>query len=133
MIQSPKRLNRKEKEMKSFNSICNKLIQHKNEAAMALAGVGAVPAVAFASGDVAATQADGGAKNMVYNIASVVVNIFPLVGIFFVLAGIFKLVMAYRQDNPEAQSSAAKDIVIGVVFIVFRVFVWNTVKGAIGG
>ena len=118
--------------MKSFNKFCNKLIQHKNEAAMALAGVGAAPVVAFAGGtDVNAQSGDGGAKNMVYEIASVVVNIFPLVGIFFVLAGIFKLVMAYRQDNPEAQSSAAKDIVIGVVFIVFRVFVWNVVKNAI--
>lgn len=110
--------------MKILSNIRNKFTQYRNQAAIAMVGAGAVPAVAFANAQ---------AKNMVYNIASVVVDIFPLVGIFFVLAGVFKLVMAYRQDNPEAQSSAAKDIVIGVVFIVFRAFVWTIVRNAIGG
>ena len=61
----------------------------------------------------------------------VVVNIFPYVGAFFVVAGVFKLIMAYRNDQPEAQAGAAKDIVIGAVFIVFKVFVWDNIKGTI--
>lgn len=79
------------------------------------------------------THADGGgdAASRVTQIAEVVVDIFPLIGIFFVLSGVFKLIMAYRNDQPEAQSAAAKDIVIGVVFIVFKVFAWPAVKGAI--
>lgn len=114
--------------MTKVRNLCNKLastvVKHRNEAAMALAGASCVPVAAFAT-------APKDAKSMVYEIASVVVNIFPLVGIFFVLSGVFKMVMAYRQDNPEGQSAAAKDIVIGVVFIVFRVFVWEVVKNAI--
>jgi hypothetical protein len=49
-----------------------------------------------------------------------VLGIFPFIGVFFILAGAVKLVMAYRQDNPEAQSGAAKDLVIGAAFIVFK-------------
>lgn len=72
------------------------------------------------------------AESMVGNIAEVVVNIFPLIGLFFVISGVFKLIMAYRNDQPEAQTAAAKDIVIGAVFLAFRIFVWNLIKGAIG-
>lgn len=62
---------------------------------------------------------------------SVVVKIFPFVGAFFVVAGIFKLILAYRNDQPEAQAGAAKDIVIGAVFIVFSTFVWPTMEAVI--
>lgn len=107
------------------NKLATQLAKHRNVAAMAAAGAACTPMTAFAAPDTTS------ATNMVYEIASVVVNIFPLVGIFFVLSGVFKLVMAYRQDNPEGQSAAAKDIVIGVVFIAFRVFIWTAVKDAL--
>lgn len=61
----------------------------------------------------------------------VVVKIFPFVGAFFVVAGIFKLILAYRNDQPEAQAGAAKDIVIGAVFIVFAAFVWEPMSKVI--
>jgi len=61
----------------------------------------------------------------------VVVNIFPFIGAFFVVSGVFKLIMAYRNDQPEAQSGAAKDIVIGAVFIVFKVFAWDQISPVI--
>ncbi len=67
----------------------------------------------------------------VLDIADMLVNIFPLIGAFFVIAGAFKLFMAYRGNNPEDQSGAAKDIVIGAVFIAFRAFAWPTIKGII--
>lgn len=54
----------------------------------------------------------------------VIVKMFPYIGSFFILAGVFKLILAYRNDQPEAQASAAKDIVIGAVFVVFATFVW---------
>ena len=63
---------------------------------------------------------------------NVVVSMFKYVGFFFVVAGIFKLIMAYRNDQPEAQAGAAKDIVIGAVFIVFDVFVWNAIRPVLG-
>lgn len=61
----------------------------------------------------------------------VVVNIFPFIGGFFIVAGVFKLILAYRNDQPEAQAGAAKDIVIGAVFVVFKVFAWDALSGLI--
>lgn len=75
----------------------------------------------------------GGATNMVLGIAEIVVDIFPLVGIFFIIAGAFKLFLAYRNDQPEAQTGAAKDIVIGAVLVVFRLFAWNAIRNLLVG
>lgn len=60
-----------------------------------------------------------------------VVSVFPWVGAFFVASGVFKLIMAYRGENPEAQTGAAKDIVIGAVLIIFRAFVWDFIAETI--
>lgn len=79
-----------------------------------------------------ATKAD--AENLIFDIVDKVVDIFPFIGVFFVVAGGFKLVMAYRNDQPEAQASAAKDIVIGVVFVAFKLMFWTftpTIKNMI--
>ena len=72
------------------------------------------------------------ANGSVLELADMLINIFPLIGVFFVIAGAFKLFMAYRGNNPEDQSGAAKDIVIGAVFIAFRVFAWPAIKSVIG-
>jgi len=72
------------------------------------------------------------AKNTIGTIIDTVVKIFPFVGFFFAVSGVFKLVMAYRNDQPESQSAAAKDIVIGVVLIVFASFIWEPISAALG-
>ena len=79
----------------------------------------------------AATSGNDTADNLVMGIADLVVGIFPLIGVFLVLVGGFKIFMAYRNNQPEEQTSAAKDIVIGGVLIVFRVFIWTAIKGMI--
>jgi len=89
-------------------------------------------ALAMSAATMPRVNAASEANSMVTSIAEIVVDIFPLVGIFFVIAGAFKLIMAYRNDQPEAQTSAAKDIVIGVVLIVFRVFAWPAISQVIG-
>lgn len=62
-----------------------------------------------------------------------IVGLFPWVGAFFVVSGAFKLVMAYRGENPEAQTGAAKDIVIGAVLIIFKAFIWESLAAIIFG
>lgn len=64
-------------------------------------------------------------KNLVQKSLEAIIDIFPWIGAFFVVAGGFKLVMAYRNDQPEAQTSAAKDIVIGAVFLAFKFLFWD--------
>ena len=76
-------------------------------------------------------QAADGPGDLVLKAIDVVVDMFPFIGAFFVVAGVFKLILAYRNDQPEAQAGAAKDIVIGAVFIVFKTFVWGKLSGSI--
>ena len=71
-------------------------------------------------------------ESIIGAIVDTIVQIFPLVGIFFIVSGIFKTVMAYRNDQPDAMTAGAKDAVIGVVLVVFRLFVWGPIKTAIG-
>ena len=75
--------------------------------------------------------AGGDPSTIVKAACDVVVKMFPYIGSFFILAGVFKLILAYRNDQPEAQASAAKDIVIGAVFVVFATFVWPSFSGII--
>jgi len=72
-------------------------------------------------------------ENIVRTAIDTIVQIFPWVGAFFVVSGAFKLVMAYRGENPEAQTAAAKDIVIGAVLIIFKAFIWDIIAKAIWG
>lgn len=74
--------------------------------------------------------AGGDPQSVVMAAVDAVVKIFPYIGIFFVASGAFKLIMAYRNDQPEAQAGAAKDIVIGAVCIVFATFIWAPIKTA---
>lgn len=108
---------------KLYEKIRTKIDQAKYLAA------GTAVAMACPTGNVMAKGAD--ANSIVKDIASLVVDVFPLIGVFFVIAGAFKLFMAYRNNNPEDQTAAAKDIVIGAVFIVFRAFAWPTLSNAI--
>lgn len=94
---------------------------------------------AATSAAVMATQAQiamaGGAgtadtENIVKTVLDQIILIFPLVGAFFIISGFFKLVMAYRSDNPEGQSGAAKDIVVGAVFVTFAIF-WGPISDVI--
>ena len=110
-----------------MKSIVTKVENKATLTAAATATALATPMIASAGGTAtAATQA----KDKVVGIVEIVVDIFPLIGLFFVVAGGFKLVMAYRNDQPEAQTSAAKDIVIGVVLVLFRVFAWPAIRNA---
>lgn len=72
--------------------------------------------------------AAGDPSSIVKACVDVVVSIFPYIGAFFIVAGVFKLILAYRNDQPEAQAGAAKDIVIGAVFLVFGTFVWDKIS-----
>lgn len=111
--------------LKSRKEIFTKVNEWKTRASVAVmtAGVGLSPFAANAKAS--------SAEDAVLQIAELVVNIFPLIGVFFVIAGGFKIFMAYRNNQPEEQTSAAKDIVIGAVLILFRAFAWPTIKGII--
>lgn len=73
------------------------------------------------------------ATNKAKSIADVLTYIFPLMGAFFVLSGAVKWVMAFRSEQPEQQASAVKEIIIGVVCVVFRVFLWEPISGIVFG
>ena len=55
-----------------------------------------------------------------------VIELFPAIGIVLIIVGAFKLFMAFRNDQPDAYGGAAKDMVIGIVCIIFKTFIWPT-------
>ena len=102
-----------------------KFLYAKTRTELAVAGA----AASMMTSGVYASNAGNEGKNKIIAIADLVVDIFPWIGIFFVIAGALKLFLAYRNDQPEAQTGAAKDIVIGVVLIIFRAFAWPAIQG----
>ena len=107
----------------------NTLIANKSRFMLAMSG--ATTALVTTPLNTNATS-DTSIASIVGAIADVVISFFPFIGIFFVISGVFKLIMAYRNDQPEAQAGAAKDIVIGAVFIVFATVVWTPISAVLG-
>lgn len=72
-------------------------------------------------------------EKLVTTVLDALVTLFPLIGIFFVLMGGAKVLNGIKNDNnPEAISAGAKDLVIGGALVAFRIFLWNPIKGAVG-
>lgn len=107
-----------------MEKIKSKLVNAKQRLEMLATSVALAVAIAPTS-----VSAAGDPGAIVKAACDVVVDMFPFIGAFFVVAGVFKLILAYRNDQPEAQAGAAKDIVIGAVFIVFKTFVWGAISG----
>lgn len=105
-----------------MTKVKNNLMYAKTRTELAVAGVAASM---MTNGVYASNEG----KDKIIDIADLIVDIFPWIGVFFVIAGALKLFLAYRNDQPEAQTGAAKDIVIGVVLIIFRAFAWPTIQG----
>lgn len=71
------------------------------------------------------------ATSKVISLMGVIIDLFPAIGIVIAGVGAFKLFMAFRNDQPDAYSGAAKDIVIGIVLILFKTLVWPTLTGLV--
>lgn len=117
----------------TVNKILNKGLTLKNEAKLMACGlalqVATNPVVAYADDTVATTDAGKNGKNIVMDSIDILMNFIPWVGAFFIVFGGIKLLMAYRNDqDPNAISAAAKDLVIGAAFIVFSTAVWGVLK-----
>lgn len=65
------------------------------------------------------------ASNIIVSIIDQIITLFPAIGVVIALVGAFKLFMAFRNDQPDAYSNAVKDIVIGVLLITFKMFIWS--------
>lgn len=74
---------------------------------------------------------NGNPTSQAKDIANILVKIFPLMGGFFALSGVIKWVMAFRSEQPEQQASAVKEIIIGVVCIVFGSFLWDPISNIV--
>ncbi len=114
----------------TLTTLKNKALSIKDEAycTLAAAMVGAYPITneAFAGA--------GSAGAILQKITHVIAHdVLPLIGGVLVLLGVFKLIMAIRNDQPEAQASAARDIVIGAVVVVFGIFLWDPISSMLFG
>lgn len=94
----------------------------------------AMPMKVYAN-NAGATGGAGGTtpKSVIISIMDTLIDVFPAIGVVLVAIGAYKLFMAFRNDQPDAYSGAAKDIVIGVVLLIFKVFIWDKLKTTING
>lgn len=93
-------------------------------------------AVAFADGPAAGGGGvdNGKAMNVAQKIIDVLAQTVPsVIGAFFLFTGVFKAILAYRQENPEAVATAAKDIAVGAILIVFGLVIWPAISPVIFG
>ena len=99
--------------------------------AMSLA-IHLAPVTAFAASQNGGAQAGDKAKKATDTIITNVVGAFAFVGAFFGFLGLWKVIQAFRNDNnPEAMSSGAKDIVVGAILLAMPVL-WNAIKNVFG-
>ena len=80
--------------------------------------------------------------NSINENADAVVIIKKVIGIFlslvavaggvFAVVGLYKFIMSFKNDQPEAQASAVKEIIVGVALIAFRLL-WNVLGNVIFG
>lgn len=90
-----------------------------------------MPLTVFADG-VGGGSGQKAGTNAVVNILDNIVAFFPVAGVIFLFMGGFKFIQAIRADNnPEGISAAIKDFIVGALFIVFDVVVWDVLKGLI--
>lgn len=71
--------------------------------------------------------------NKAKSLADILTYIFPLMGGFFVLSGAIKWVMAFRSEQPEQQAAAVKELIIGLVCVVFKAFLWKPISNVVFG
>lgn len=114
-----------------MKKVANFLCNTKNKIALAINSLAITAMLAMNDTALAVQVNTATANNKAKSIADVLVNIFPLMGAFFVLSGVVKWVMAFRSEQPEQQASAVKEIIIGVVCIVFRAFLWGPISGIV--
>lgn len=114
---------------KQFLSFKEKL----TASAQRMAAPSTAVALAIASAMRFAPSAAGGdPMGVVKSIADILVDLFPPIGIILVLFGGFKIVMAVRNDQPEAIKTAVMDVVVGVVLVVFKTFLWEPISALLG-
>lgn len=82
-------------------------------------------------GDVTDGQISAG-FSIVKQLIDVATWLFVFMGAFYLLPGLFKLINSLRNNQPEETSSAAKDVAIGIVLLMFKV-IWSGVSKNIFG
>lgn len=86
-------------------------------------------AAMIAMSGMSSTASATSAESVMSGVVDIIVDIFPLFGTVFILLGVFTLFMAIKTDQPKKKNTGIKDIAIGAIMIVFKVFVWERIKG----
>jgi hypothetical protein len=126
---------------KSLKSLRGTVLRMETGFLMAAAGV-ALPGTVWAedngyAGNLLGDDLSGNTQvnagfNIVKQLIDVATWLFVFMGAFYLLPGLFKLINSLRNNQPEETSSAAKDVAIGIVLLMFKV-IWSGVSGKIFG
>lgn len=79
----------------------------------------------------AATNTESNTTNAVLTILGTLITVMAFIGVAFMVMGAVKWISAYREQNPEGQATAAKDLGVGAVMLVFKVVLWSSIENAL--
>lgn len=114
-----------------MKKVANFLCNAKNKVMATITSLSLTASLAM-SGAASAISVDSStATSKAKDVADILTYIFPLMGAFFAISGVIKWIMAFRSEQPEQQASAVKEIIIGLVCIIFRAFLWEPLSGVI--
>lgn len=75
-----------------------------------------------------ASAIDGSDK--VKKVINQVMELFPWIGVIFAVWGGMRIILALRNDgNPEAINGGARDLIVGIALIFFKVLFGDTIVG----
>lgn len=114
-----------------MKKVANFLSNTKNKIALAMNSLAITAMLAMNDTALAYSVSTGQANSKAKSIADILTYIFPLMGAFFAISGVIKWIMAFRSEQPEQQAAAVKEIIIGVVCIIFRAFLWTPLSQVI--
>lgn len=75
-----------------------------------------------------ASAIDGSDK--VKKVINQVMELFPWIGVIFAVWGGMRIILALRNDgNPEAINGGARDLIVGIALILFKILFGSTIVG----
>ena len=113
--------------MKMKERLMNGLAKVKTEATACSTAL----MVAMATNPTVSATMNSGAADKMVKLLNVIVPYIAVIGIPLAAVGAFKLIQAFRNDQGDQIPSAARDLAIGILLVLFPA-IWSVIADVVG-
>ena len=64
----------------------------------------------------------------IVKILGYILTMLAILGVVFMVMGLTGYIMAQREQNPEGQGTAAKNLAVGATLVIFRMALWPSIS-----